>query len=260
MQPVASRALVKVLFAAFLCLFSGGCSWFKGETVRVPTVCTNAPYCVPEDEEVDPLISRDRDRHNLFVKRASESVVLVNAARHADKDGIRHVITTGALIGHKGLVLTTFHGVSGAQFITVSYRRMADGGVAEPYREVQAELMMFSRERDIAVLRVTEMTAIPAPFPLRRGPSVPADKIWYFGIDTPVGKTVIGDTDAQFNNARDWMVTGATITARDAGAPIINSCGELVGLLLFDNGKGTIYALAIDDIFKVLDLKMQDLY
>jgi S1-C subfamily serine protease len=260
MQPVASRALAKVLFTAFLCIFLGGCSWFKGETIRVPTICTNAPYCVPEDENVDALISSDRDRHNLFVKRAAESVVIVNAARYADKDGLRHVITTGALIGHKGLVLTTFHGVTAAQFITVTYRRMTDGGVAEPYREVQAELVYFSRERDVAVLRVLDRTAIPAPFPLRRGPSAPADKIWYFGIDTAVGKTVLGDTDAQFNNSRDWMVTGATIGARDAGAPIVNSCGELVGLLLFDNGKGVVYAFGIDGIFKVLDLKMQDLY
>lgn len=260
MQHVASRTLAKVLLTAFLCIFSGGCSWFKGETVRVPTICTNAPYCVPEDEEVEPLISRDRDRHNLFVKRASEAVVEVRAARYGEKEGIRHTTTTGALIGHKGLVLTTFHGVSGAQFITVSYRRMTDEGVAEPYREVQAELMTFSRERDVAVLRVTDKTAIPAPFPLRRGPSAPADKIWYFGVETPVGKTVLGDTDAQFNNSREWMVTGATIKAKDSGAPIVNSCGELVGLLLFDNGKGVIYALGIDGIFKVLDLKMQDLY
>ncbi len=260
MQPVASRARAKVLFTAFLCIFFGGCSWFKGETIRVPAICTNAPYCVPEDEDVDPILSGDRERHNQFVKRAAEAVVEVHAARYADKDGITHVVASGALIGHKGLVLTTFHGVAAAQFITVSYRRMTDEGVAVPYREVPAELVYFSRERDVAVLHVKDLTAVPAPFPLRRGPSVPADKIWYFGVDTPVGKTVLGNTDAEFNNARSWMVTGAAIKARDAGAPIVNSCGELVGLLLFDNGKGVIYALAIDDIFKILDLKMQDLY
>lgn len=260
MQPVASRARAKAFFAAFLCIFFVGCSWFKGDTVRVPAVCTNAPYCVPEDENVDPIVSADRVRHNLFVQRASESVVLVNAARLVGKDGITHVTTSGALIGHKGLVLTTYQGVSGAQFITVSYRRMTDKGVAEPYREVQAELMTFSRERDVAVLRVTDMTAIPAPFPIRRGPSVSADKAWYFGADTAVGKTVIGDTDAVLNGTHGWMVTGATITARDAGAPLVNSCGELVGLILFESNKRVVYALAIDDIFKALDLKMQDLY
>lgn len=249
------RKLIPWIFFASAAL---GC---MPEVVRVPAICTNAPYCVPPEEKGDPLTSRDPARLRAFLKRNAESTVFVRSATYREKDGIQYRRATGALIGIKGLALASYHAVSLSEFISVSYRRMKADGAIAVWREAPAEIVAFSREKDIALLRIKENALMPPSFPLRRGPPAKGDVDWFFGAETIWGKTRLTDTNVFSGSlTRSFITADARMTDVDAGAPLVNDCGELVGILLFDNGKGVIYGLPIDEIFTALDLKMQDLY
>ena len=231
------------------------------EYVRVPSVCTNDPACVLPTENGDAKISRDPHRLQAFKKRNIESTVVVQTSFYG-KDGLQHKTATGALIGTKGFVLTTHSAVANAEFITATYRLVTPEETVTTYRETPLELTLFSRTHNVALLRILKKDQHQAPFPLRHGPVVKGDDLWWFGVSSGARKMKVSTTDITINlNGRGFMLMNGMLGDSDNGAPIVNDCGEFVGILLYnDSGGRGVYALPIETIFEALSLRTTDLY
>ena len=242
------------LFLVFMAA-TPGCK----EMVRLPALSTAEPTCVPPEENGDLKKSRDPARLHAFIRRNTEASVAVRN-RTYEADGLRTHDATGALIGNKGLVLTTWDAVRRSEFLTVAYRRVTKDGATESFHETPAEIITISREYNIVVLRLKMPLGAPPPFPLRHGPMALGDDVWWFGVTTASGKMRVTKTDVAIgHNTTGLVIVNGTLRDADIGAPMVNACGELVGILLYNDRKG-VYALPIDNIFQALNLRTQDLY
>lgn len=203
--------------------------------------------------------SRDARRLRAFIKRNTESTVVVQSAVYG-KDGLHRYTATGALIGTKGFVLTTYGAVAHAESVTATYRLVAQNGEVTTYRETPLELTSFSREYDVALLRLTKQDQHQAPFPLRHGPVVNGDDYWWFGVSSGARKMVVKERNITMSlNGQSFLLMNGTLGPSDNGAPLVNDCGEFVGILLYNDTKG-VYALPLETIFPVLNLRTTDLY
>ena len=160
---------------------------------------------------------------------------------------------SGVIIDKRGLVLTNFHVVKGADEITV---RLSDK------REFRGRVLGVDPKTDLAVLRFEpdhelSVAALGDSDALRVGE-------WAiaignpFGLDQTVTVGVIsatGRSDVGVATYENFIQTDASIDPGNSGGPLINLKGQVVGIntAIVAAGQGIGFAIPINMVKRVVD-------
>jgi len=154
---------------------------------------------------------------------------------------------SGVIIDKRGLVLTNFHVVKGADEIIV---RLSDK------REYRGQILGTDTKTDLAVVRFS-----PDQHPLTVAPLGNSDALrvgeWAiaignpFGLDQTVTVGVIsatGRSDVGIATYENFIQTDASINPGNSGGPLVNLKGEVVGIntAIVSTGQGIGFAIPIN--------------
>ena len=139
---------------------------------------------------------------------------------------------SGFIINEDGYVVTNYHVINGAQEVKVIF---SDG------KEVNAKVVNYDAERDIAVIKITDNVKMPGIAQLGDSSIVKAGEE-VIAIGNPLGKEfsstvtkgIISSPNRKMKtengNVLDYIQTDAAINPGNSGGPLINSKGEVIGI------------------------------
>lgn len=166
---------------------------------------------------------------------------------------------TGFVAESTGLILTNRHVVQSRKEVDISY---ADG------TETTAEVIFRDREKDLAILRPAR-ARIKAPLPLCYASyPKPGEEVFALGNPRGLANTVTRGIVSSVRRAegefRSVVPEGTTLIQTDAavnpgnsGGPLLNTNGEVVGIVTFKRsaGEGLNFALSIIDALEAIQVK-----
>jgi len=160
---------------------------------------------------------------------------------------------SGVIIDKRGLVLTNFHVVKGADEITI---RLSDK------REYRGQILGTDPKTDLAVVRFQPdhsltVAALGNSDSLRVGEWAVAIGN-PFGLDQTVTVGVIsatGRSDVGIATYENFIQTDASINPGNSGGPLVNLKGEVVGIntAIVAAGQGIGFAIPINMVKRVVD-------
>ncbi len=139
---------------------------------------------------------------------------------------------SGFIINEDGYVVTNYHVINGAQEVKVIF---SDG------KEVNAKVVNYDAERDIAVIKITDDVRMPGIAQLGDSSTVKAGEE-VIAIGNPLGKEfsstvtkgIVSSPNRKMKtengNVLDYIQTDAAINPGNSGGPLINSKGEVIGI------------------------------
>ena len=139
---------------------------------------------------------------------------------------------SGFIINEDGYVVTNYHVINGAQEVKVIF---SDG------KEVNAKVVNYDAERDIAVIKITDDVKMPGIAQLGDSSTVKAGEE-VIAIGNPLGKEfsstvtkgILSSPNRKMKtengNVLDYIQTDAAINPGNSGGPLINSKGEVIGI------------------------------
>src|SRR5512134_3731314 len=164
---------------------------------------------------------------------------------------------SGVIIDKRGLVLTNFHVIKGADEITI---RLSDK------REYRGQILGTDPKTDLAVVRFTPdhtltVAALGNSDALRVGE-------WAiaignpFGLDQTVTVGVIsatGRSEVGVATYENFIQTDASINPGNSGGPLVNLKGEVIGIntAIVAAGQGIGFAIPINMVKRVVDQLME---
>ena len=205
-----------------------------------PAHQTQAPTPAPQLQSADSL---SREVKEVFAKSARAVVKI----RGTDKHG--KLVGTGFFVDPTGTLYTAFSVGADAQDITVEY-----DGQQLPAREV-----MSDRRSGLAMLKVDDITTPSLPIGRSKELEV-ATPVLTVGFPLDLPQTPSFGMVAGFDRkylGRYFSTTHLRVnlpTQRgQAGAPVLNFKGEVVGIVVssIDNGSAACHALPIDAAEKI---------
>ncbi len=194
-------------------------------------------------------------------ERTSEAVVLVSTRTinpYSVTDRVQRAIGSGFIFDKKGLLLTNSHVVYGAQSITVT---LDDGSTTK------AELVGADPIFDLAVLRIPKPATGSLPV-IRLGDSdsinVGDDVIAIgnpLGLDQTLTRGVVSALNRVLPESplllpRAMIQTDTPINPGNSGGPLLNRCGEAVGINseIIEDAQGISFAIPINLLKTVLPM------
>ena len=139
---------------------------------------------------------------------------------------------SGFIINEEGYVVTNYHVINGAQEVKVIF---SDG------KEVNAKVINYDAERDIAVIKITDDVKMPGIAQLGDSSTVKAGEE-VIAIGNPLGKEfsstvtkgIVSSPNRKMKtengNVLDYIQTDAAINPGNSGGPLLNSKGEVIGI------------------------------
>jgi S1-C subfamily serine protease len=189
--------------------------------------------------EVDYLSFATEDEANTteIFRKASPAVVYVTntALRRSlfslNVQEIPRGSGTGFVWNKKGLIVTNFHVIAGADRLTVTLTDRS---------EHDAEVIGVAPEKDLAVLRIAEPPQGLVTLPLGDSSELTVGRKVLaignpFGLDTSLTTGVISALGREIRapsnrKIRGVIQTDAAINPGNSGGPLLNSLGQLVGV------------------------------
>ena len=160
---------------------------------------------------------------------------------------------SGVIVDNEGYILTNFHVIAGASRIDVHVNGDA------PHK---AELIGVDDEMDLALLKIDQPSVKPIPWGDSNKIEV-GDPVWAigspFGLENTVTFGIIsgkGRQNVGFASAQVFLQTNAAINPGNSGGPLVNICGELVGIntaILAAPNTGIGFAIPSDAARKVYE-------
>ncbi|WP_066871697.1 S1C family serine protease [Clostridium mediterraneense] len=231
-------ALGTVAIALTCSLIGGGLGGFGVYSAMKDN--TKEETTVSKDVEEAPKFKNDGTMTTAeVVKMVSPAVVGVstkslvkdtyfNAIR--EQDGIG----SGFIISEEGRVVTNYHVINGAQEVKVI---LSDG------KEVNAKVVNYDANADIAVLQITDNIKMPGVAKLGDSSKAVAGED-VIAIGNPLGKEfsetitkgIISSPNRKLSisgskdNVEEFIQTDAAINPGNSGGPLINANGEVIGI------------------------------
>ncbi|HXJ85090.1 MAG TPA: Do family serine endopeptidase [Candidatus Methylomirabilis sp.] len=161
---------------------------------------------------------------------------------------------SGVIIDKRGLVLTNFHVVKGADEIIV---RLSDK------REFRGQILGTDSKTDLAVVRFEPDQHALTVAPLGNSDALRVGE-WAiaignpFGLDQTVTVGVIsatGRSDVGIATYENFIQTDASINPGNSGGPLVNLKGEVIGIntAIVAAGQGIGFAIPINMVKRVVD-------
>ncbi|MDC7224706.1 MAG: trypsin-like peptidase domain-containing protein [Spirochaetales bacterium] len=165
---------------------------------------------------------------------------------------------SGSIISEEGYVLTNYHVVEGARQV---YITLADGG------QYEGRVIGTDLENDLAIVKFDpagkELTVIPfgTSENLKVGQKVLAignpyglERTMSTGIVSAPGRPIKNDDNLII---RDMIQTDASINPGNSGGPLLNTCGEMIGIttLIYSPSGGSVgigFSVPIDTARRVV--------
>ena len=191
-------------------------------------------------------------------ERVAPAVVVVSSKSIKEYGGIipnQEVegIGSGFIINEEGYILTNYHVIEGANEVTVT---LSDK------REVQAKVVNYDTDQDIAMLKIIEAIEVPAVVELGDSNALRAGEE-LIAIGTPLSKefsqTVTKGIVSAVNRTVETsegvklnlIQTDAPINPGNSGGPLVNNKGQVVGintLKLSGEVEGMGFAIPISEV------------
>jgi hypothetical protein len=166
---------------------------------------------------------------------------------------------TGFVAESSGLIFTNRHVVQSRKSVDISY---ADG------TETTADVIFRDREKDLAILRPAN-ARIKNPLPLCYASyPKPGEEVFALGNPRGLANTVTRGIVSSVRRAegefRTVVPEGTTLIQTDAavnpgnsGGPLLNTNGEVIGIVTFkrSTGEGLNFALSIIDALEAIQVK-----
>src|SRR5499427_1143367 len=181
---------------------------------------------------------------------------LLQAVLRSGQSERRPGLGSGVIFDKRGLILTNFHVIKGADEITVKMadKREYTGQVVGTDPKTDLAVVRFQPDRDLTIatlgnsdaLRVGEWAiAIGNPFGL--------DQTVTVGVISATGRSDVGV--ATYEN---FIQTDASINPGNSGGPLLNLKGEVIGIntAIFSQSGGSIgigFAIPINMVKRVVD-------
>ena len=161
---------------------------------------------------------------------------------------------SGVIIDKRGLVLTNFHVVKGADEIII---RLSDK------REYRGQVLGIDPKTDLAVVRFQPDQHALTVAPLGNSDALRVGE-WAiaignpFGLDQTVTVGVIsatGRSDVGIATYENFIQTDASINPGNSGGPLVNLKGEVIGIntAIVAAGQGIGFAIPINMVKRVVD-------
>jgi S1-C subfamily serine protease len=162
---------------------------------------------------------------------------------------------SGFLVSEDGYVLTNNHVVSGADKIDVVF----DNGFS-----FEAKLIKANDDRDVALLKISGSGFKALPLGTSDDASVGTEVV---AIGTPqdikLGQTVTKGivSGKREMEEKNFIQTDVAINSGNSGGPLINSSGEVIGIIVAKvfgkSVEGLGFAIPINEAIKKLNLKLE---
>jgi S1-C subfamily serine protease len=190
------------------------------------------------------------------VSPAVVSIASVAINPYQTVDRVSRAVGSGVILDASGLVLTNSHVIFGRQAITVTL----DDGTTVPGRMIGADPVF-----DVAILRIPPPSTgtLPVAVPgssarLRVGEEVLAignplgfDQTLTRGVVSAINRLL---PDTPFSLMEPMIQTDAAINPGNSGGPLLNRCGEIVGITtaLMPDAQNIGFAIPIDLVQAIL--------
>lgn len=166
---------------------------------------------------------------------------------------------SGFIINEDGYVVTNYHVINGAQEVKVIF---------SDEKEVDAKVVNYDVERDVAVVKITDDVKMPGIAKLGDSANVKAGEE-VIAIGNPLGKEfsstvtkgIVSSPNRKMKtengNVLEYIQTDAAINPGNSGGPLINSKGEVIGIntakKVGEDIEGIGFAIPINEVKARLD-------
>lgn len=166
---------------------------------------------------------------------------------------------TGFVADTSGLIFTNRHVVQSRKKVDISY---ADG------TETTADVVFRDREKDLAILKPA-ISRVKSPLPLCYATyPKPGEEVFALGnprgLANTVTRGIVSSVRRSEGEFRSILPEGTTLIQTDAavnpgnsGGPLLNSTGEVIGIVTFKRsaGEGLNFALSIIDALEAIQVR-----
>lgn len=138
---------------------------------------------------------------------------------------------SGIIINEEGYILTNYHVIEGADKVSI---------ILNNKKEVQAKIVNYDADLDLAVVKVTENVEMPAVAELGSSKDMQVgDPV--VAIGNPLGKELLGSVTTGVISAKNREIkvgtvtqtllqTDAAINPGNSGGALVNSAGQVIGV------------------------------
>lgn len=252
---VLTRPALRFLLITALISLLASCT--KTVYVRMQGICPKDPSCLADGSATEA----DRTARELeFRRRAVASSVDISAIRHLTAGGRLVSHQVGAFVSARGYILTSAAGLRDADTLTVTFRVPNASGGYTAGASMSATPLTLSTNADVALLVVGIGEAFPPSFPIRFDPVIAQDRIWSIGGGTALASGAVVATEIKDGEEHAFAESDMVLHERGTGAPVLNVCGEVVGIVSGPGGKrGYLRFMPIDTALLRLNVTRADL-
>jgi tetratricopeptide (TPR) repeat protein len=186
-----------------------------------------------------------KDSRDIF-KNASSAIVYITTKVKTQEENLG----VGFIVHPKGVILTNYHLIQGAEEINVKLKN------GTTYRV--NSVIHYDANRNLCILKINgyKLPVIPLA---DSGEIRAGDKLYCIG--NPLGSEYIF-SDGLFSGIREfqnlkWIQFTVPISEVNSGGPLINSKGEAIGIVTFPakEAQGLNFALAINEVRSFIGTK-----
>lgn len=208
-----------------------------------------------------------------IAKKVGPAVVGITATSQAPADpfgftdGTQEDQGSGIIFSEDGYIVTNYHVVAGASTVKVMFNTGTDG----KNKEVNAKVVNYDQDQDLAVIKITDKTDIPGVAEFGDSDKLQVGE-QAVAIGNPMGTELIGSVtagvisalnrqiDVEGNGVKHTFIqTDAAINSGNSGGALVNEYGEVVGINSAKIGGSGVEGLGFSIPINLVKPKLEEL-